>query len=54
MVFGTDPLELRQWVVNDAQGRQTRVSLYDIVPGGPYPDSLFTYNTGTTPIPSGG
>jgi len=54
LVFATDPLELRQWVVNDAQGRQTRVSLYDIVPGGPYPNSLFTYNTGTTPIPSGG
>jgi outer membrane lipoprotein-sorting protein len=54
LVFGTDPLELRQWVVNDAQGRQTRVSLYDIAPGGPYPDSLFQYNTGTSPIPSGG
>ncbi len=54
LVFGTDPLELRQWVVNDAQGQQTRVSLYDIAPGGPYPDALFQYNTGTTPIPSGG
>ena len=54
LVFGTDPLELRQWVVNDAQGRQTRVSLYDMVPGGLYPDSLFEYNTGSTPIPSGG
>ncbi|GLR67364.1 outer-membrane lipoprotein carrier protein [Acidocella aquatica] len=54
LVFGTDPLELRQWVVVDAQGRQTRVSLYDIVPGGPYPDSLFQYNTGTSPIQSGG
>jgi outer membrane lipoprotein-sorting protein len=48
LVFGTDPLELRQWVVNDAQGRQTRVSLYDIAAGGPFPDSLFEYNTGTT------
>ena len=46
LVFGTDPLELRQWVVNDAQGRQTRVSLYDVKPGGPYPDLLFEYNTG--------
>jgi outer membrane lipoprotein-sorting protein len=54
LVFGTDPLELRQWVVNDAQGHQTRVSLYDILPGGPYPDSLFQFNTGTSPIPSGG
>jgi outer membrane lipoprotein-sorting protein len=54
LVFGTDPLELRQWVVDDAQGRQTRVSLYDIKPGGPFPDSLFEYNPGTTPVPSGG
>jgi outer membrane lipoprotein-sorting protein len=54
LVFGTNPLELRQWVVDDAQGRETRVSLYDIDPGGPYPDSLFQYNTGTSPIQSGG
>ncbi len=54
LVFGTDPLELRQWVVDDAQGRQTRVSLYDVTPGGPYPDSLFEYNTGAPSIPSGG
>ncbi len=54
LVFGTDPLELRQWKVTDAQGRQTEVSLYDIAPGGPYADSLFEYNTGESPIPSGG
>lgn len=50
LVFNTNPLELRQWLVTDAQGKQTRVSLYDIVPGGPYPDSLFQYNTGESPI----
>ena len=44
LVFGTNPLELRQWVVTDAQGKQTRVSLYDMLPGGPYPDSLFQYS----------
>jgi outer membrane lipoprotein-sorting protein len=54
LVFGTDPLELRQWVVTDAQGKQTRVSLYDIVPGGPYPDSLFQQNSDTSPIGDGG
>jgi outer membrane lipoprotein-sorting protein len=53
LVFGTDPLELRQWVVDDAQGRQTRVSLYDIAQAGPFPDSLFEYNKGS-PIQSGG
>jgi outer membrane lipoprotein-sorting protein len=54
LVFSTDPLELRQWVVDDAQGRQTRVSLYNVKPGGPYPDSLFEYGNGSTPISSGG
>jgi outer membrane lipoprotein-sorting protein len=54
LVFGTDPLELRQWVVDDAQGRETRVSLYDIAQAGPLPDSLFQYNTGSSPIQSGG
>lgn len=53
LVFGTNPLELRQWVVTDAQQRQTRVSLYDIAPGGPFPDSLFSYQ-GQSPIQSGG
>jgi outer membrane lipoprotein-sorting protein len=53
LVFSTDPLELRQWQVLDAQDRETRVSLYDIAPGGPFPDSLFTYQ-GSSPIPSGG
>jgi outer membrane lipoprotein-sorting protein len=44
LVFGANPLELRQWVVTDAQSRQTRVSLYDIAPSGPLPESLFQYS----------
>ncbi len=44
LVFGANPLELRQWVVTDAQSRQTRVSLYDIAPSAPLPDSLFQYS----------
>ncbi|MDE8345606.1 MAG: outer membrane lipoprotein carrier protein LolA [Acidocella sp.] len=54
LVFSTDPLALHQWVVRDAQGQETRVSLYDIAPGGPYPDSLFQYNPGTAPAAPGG
>ena len=54
LMFSTDPLELRQWVVNDAQGRQTRVTLYNVKPGGPYPNALFEYSTGNTPISGGG
>jgi outer membrane lipoprotein-sorting protein len=53
LVFSTSPLQLRQWQVLDAQNRETRVSLYDVTPGGPFPDSLFTFQ-GQAPIPSGG
>jgi len=44
LVFGASPLELRQWIVTDAQNRQTRVSLYDVTPTGKLPDSLFQYS----------
>jgi len=54
LTFGTDPMVLEQWLVTDAQGHQTRVHLYDITPGGPYPDSLFQYTPASAPIPSGG
>lgn len=30
LVFTEEPMELRQWVVLDAQGRETRVTLYEI------------------------
>lgn len=53
LVFGTGPLELRQWQVLDAQNRETRVSLYDVAPGGPFPNSLFEFQ-GPSPIQSGG
>jgi outer membrane lipoprotein-sorting protein len=54
LVFTTDPLELHQWVVNDAQGHQTRVNLFDIVPGGPYSNDLFQFTPPEAPISSGG
>lgn len=54
LVFGTNPIELRQWVVNDAQGHQTRVSLYDIVPSGPLPDKLFHYTLSAPQLRRGG
>jgi len=43
LIFATDPLTLRSWVIRDAQGRQTQISLFDIQYGGEYPDSLFTF-----------
>ncbi|MGE4482349.1 LolA family protein [Acidocella sp.] len=52
--FSTDPLELRAWVVTDAQGKQTSVHLYDIAPGGPFPNSLFQFTPSSSPIPTGG
>lgn len=43
LVFSTEPLRLRQWTVRDAQDKVTRVSLYDVVLGGHFPQDLFTY-----------
>jgi len=41
LVFSDPPLTLRQWVVLDAQRRETRVSLYDVQLGGTFDQSLF-------------
>ncbi len=54
LIFSTNPLALHQWVVDDAQGRETRVSLYDIAPGGPFPDSLFEFQPPPSSLPSSG
>jgi outer membrane lipoprotein-sorting protein len=44
LVFGDAPFELRQWVVVDAQGQETRVTLYQPEYGGRYPNLLFDFN----------
>lgn len=54
LTFSTDPLELDAWTVTDAQGKQTIVHLYNIAPGGPFPDSLFEYNPPSAPDTTGG
>ena len=41
LIFSEQPLALRSWQVIDAQGRQTRVDLNDIVLGGALPQALF-------------
>ncbi len=41
LIFSEQPLALRSWRVIDAQDRQTRVDLVDIVLGGALPQSLF-------------
>ena len=43
LVFSTEPLTLRQWAVRDAQGKVTRVSLFDVSLGGHFPNKLFTF-----------
>jgi outer membrane lipoprotein-sorting protein len=44
LVFADDPIELRQWVVIDAQGRQTRVTLTEIQTGMRFDRAIFTFN----------
>lgn len=43
LVFADNPLALRQWVVLDAQGQETRITLYDIVLGGTFDQKLFEF-----------
>jgi outer membrane lipoprotein-sorting protein len=44
LVFDQDPIELKQWAVVDAQGQETRVSLFQTQFGGRYPSMLFDFN----------
>jgi outer membrane lipoprotein-sorting protein len=44
LVFADDPMELRQWVVTDAQGHQTRVTLTEIQTGMRFDRAMFTFN----------
>ncbi len=43
LVYADNPLALRQWAVVDAQRQETRVSLFNLEPGGTFPDSLFQF-----------
>ncbi|MFT2093512.1 MULTISPECIES: LolA family protein [Acidiphilium] len=46
LVFSTNPIELRQWRLTDAQDRVTQVSLYDLKPAAPFPDKTFEFVPG--------
>lgn len=43
LVFSTAPFALRSWSVLDAEGRETRVDLYDVALGVPAAPSLFRF-----------
>jgi outer membrane lipoprotein-sorting protein len=43
LIFSDQPLELRQWIVVDAQRQETRVTLYDIQVGGTFDQAMFTF-----------
>lgn len=43
LIFADSPLALRSWTVVDAQRQETRVALFDVVTGGTFDQSLFTY-----------
>ena len=42
LVFADNPLALRQWVVTDAQRRETTVTLYNVELGGTFDQHMFT------------
>ena len=41
LVFGEDPLELRQWTITDAQGRDVHITLENVSYGAPLANTLF-------------
>lgn len=41
LIFGDQPLELRQWTITDAAGKQARIGLFDVRLGGDLPNELF-------------
>jgi len=43
LIFADQPLTLRQWVVTDAQNKQTTVTLYDVQLGGRFDPKLFEF-----------
>jgi outer membrane lipoprotein-sorting protein len=43
LVFADTPLALRQWSVVDAQGKETRVSLFDVELGGSFDPEMFYF-----------
>jgi outer membrane lipoprotein-sorting protein len=43
LALNANPLALVGWSVIDAQGRETRVRLSNVVPGGPYDPKLFVF-----------
>ncbi|MFC3124889.1 outer membrane lipoprotein carrier protein LolA [Pseudoroseomonas globiformis] len=47
LIFSEEPMELRQWLVVDGQGRQTRVTLSAIETGMRLERGLFTFNDPT-------
>jgi outer membrane lipoprotein-sorting protein len=50
LIFATDPLQLRSWVVTDAQHDQTKVSLSDVTTGDAgFDPSLFAYRDPNLP-----
>lgn len=44
LVLDEEPVALRQWVVTDSQGRQTRVTLSDVQIGQRFDSFLFAFN----------
>jgi outer membrane lipoprotein-sorting protein len=47
LAFQEQPMELRQWTVLDAQGRETRVTLYEVETGLRLDNRLFDFNDPT-------
>ena len=47
LVFTANPVELRQWVINDDSGSSTTVVLGELAKGGSLPNALFDIDANT-------
>jgi outer membrane lipoprotein-sorting protein len=54
LIFSDNPLVLKQWTVVDAQGKETRVTLYNVQLGGSFDQDLFNVANPTSLAPSHG
>jgi outer membrane lipoprotein-sorting protein len=54
LIFNANPLVLRQWIVVDQQGKQTRVTFTNMEVGGSIDAKLFDYRAVANSQGSGG
>jgi outer membrane lipoprotein-sorting protein len=53
LVFGDNPMALKEWSLTDAQGQVTRVKIVSLEPAGAVDSAMFTLHGPQPPVPRG-